>query len=330
MRIRSFHSILDDCLDAMQRGESVDGCLSRYPRQADRLRPLLQLAERVRRTRPVTPRPWAQATSWNLVRRHASDMRAGKRRHLTDAGHGIGWVRPAAVAAALLAALALGTGGTALAAQNALPNSPLYRVKLATEDVRLWFVFDDKHKADILLAQSNERTSEILAMVSKGEPVPENVLSTLSDRNGRAAEILAGQSDAGELSEKLRYQTEAQERLLLALWPDVEESAQGEYAQAVADIHNIRLSRGGALVAAVDPEELSAGVVNISGVAQKVSDGAWSVGGVEVRIDDKTIDSSQLESGVTGDFIVARSSNGRLHVLSFTNVKPDQSPAQAV
>src|SRR5437867_12458553 len=179
MRIRSFHSILDDCLDAMQRGESVDGCLSRYPRQADRLRPLLQLAERVRRTRPVTPRPWAQATSWNLVRRHASDMRAGKRRHLTDAGHGIGWVRPAAVAAALLAALALGTGGTALAAQNALPNSPLYRVKLATEDVRLWFVFDDKHKADILLAQSNERTSEILAMVSKGEPVPENVLSTL-------------------------------------------------------------------------------------------------------------------------------------------------------
>jgi len=46
MRIRTFRSILDDCLTALQQGESVEACLSRYPRHAERLRPLLTLARR--------------------------------------------------------------------------------------------------------------------------------------------------------------------------------------------------------------------------------------------------------------------------------------------
>jgi hypothetical protein len=76
MRFRSFRSILDECLAAIQQGETVETCLARYPRHAERLKPLLSLAARVRRTPPAQPRPWAQATAWNAVRHRASELRS--------------------------------------------------------------------------------------------------------------------------------------------------------------------------------------------------------------------------------------------------------------
>jgi hypothetical protein len=39
MRFRSFHSILDECVEATQHGATVESCLARYPRHAQRLKP---------------------------------------------------------------------------------------------------------------------------------------------------------------------------------------------------------------------------------------------------------------------------------------------------
>ena len=50
MAFRTFDDILDECVRALQEGDSVDSCLARYPRQADRLRPLLDLAEKVNKS----------------------------------------------------------------------------------------------------------------------------------------------------------------------------------------------------------------------------------------------------------------------------------------
>ena len=62
-------------------------------------------------------------------------------------------------------------------------------MKLASEDVHLWFVFDEQHEAEILLDQSNERTEEIRAMSRDGKEIPGIVLDALHDRNERAAAI---------------------------------------------------------------------------------------------------------------------------------------------
>ncbi len=262
MRVRSFRSILDECLTALQRGESLDACLSRYPRQADRLRPLLSISERVRRVPPAAPRPLTQGISWDRVRQ-----------------------------------------------RDSLPDSRLYPVKLATEDARVWFTFDSTHKAEILLDQSNERTQEITTMVGQGKQVPSNVLSALRDRNDRAFGILNDHPGNNDVLNRARLEAETQEKLLIALWPDVEDSARTEYTRAVADVHNSRRPSTD-VVEAVQPEELSGGVLNISGVAQKVSDGVWNVGGSEVRVDEKTFGSEQLEAGATANFVVARSASG--------------------
>lgn len=328
MRIRTFRSVLDECLAAVQRGESVEACLTRHPRHAERLRPLLVLAQRVRQTPAQAPRAWAQETAWELVRLRAADLRRGGRRWRIGLNYGA-WLRPLAVATALVLAVIGGAGATALAAQDALPDSPLYRVKLWTEDARLWFVFDDSHEAGILLDQSNERVAEITAMVQKNKDIPANVLSALHDRNQRAAAILADQPQELALKARLRDQSAAQEDLLLALWENVAESARDEYARTVALVHNTRLQGGGAAVS-ITPQDLAGGIRHIEGAASPVAEGIWNVGGLEVRIDDRTVGRAALQQGATTRLVVAVGAGGELQALSLSTISAEVPPTRAL
>ena len=317
MRIRGFRSILDECLTALRQGESVEACLSRYPRLSERLQPLLTLAQRIGHTPTATPRPWAQKTAWDLVRRRAQDLRHGRRFHPHIS---FPWLRPLAIATSLLLAVLIAAGGTAYAARDSLPDSPLYRVKLATEDVRLWLMFDDSAKAEILLDQSDERTKEIVELIQQGKPVPANVLVALRDRNSRVNSILQDRPQETVLQARMLQQSAAQEQLLLNLWNEVSNSARDEYGETVATLHNTLLRTSGTVLA-IGAEDLAGGVLNISGQAEPATDGVWLVGGVEVRIDERTIGYRELEAGSTAKFVVARGANGRLHALNLSTVK---------
>jgi len=318
---RSFHSILDDCIAAIRRGETVDACLSRYPRHADRLRPLLQLADKVRKTPIAPPRPWPQATAWNRVRQRAADLRSPRRGVRVRVSYGA-WLRPVAVTMAVLIALVSATGGTALAAQNSLPDSPLYRVKLATEEVRLLVVFDDVNKAEILIEQSDERMEEILTLARQDKMIPGNVLSALRSRNERAADILTENPEEVDLLSTLIQQSEGQEGNLILLEPTISESAYTDYTEAVAAVHNARLPGAEGLVG-VQPEELAAGVLHISGAAQPIGQSLWSVGGIEVRVDKTTIGESELQPGATANFTVGKNSRGQYRALTLTTIQTD-------
>lgn len=318
MRIRRFQSVLDECATAVQRGDTVDACLARYPQYADRLRPLLVLTERVRSTPSVAPRSWAQETAWKAVRERAADLRSGRRRAHIDTHYGM-WLRPLAVAIALLFAVLFGTGATALAAQNALPDSPIYPVKLWTEDARLWFVFDDTHKANILMDQSDTRRDEIMSMVRQGKEIPDNVLSAMRDRNERASAIVAQRPQDTTLRARLLNQSASQEQLLISLWQNVSPSARTEYTAVVALAHNTQLHASGGLVS-IQPDELSGGLQSIDGTMQPVGSGVWNVGGIEVTVDDRTIGSSELQAGTSARVIVGLSSSGRRQALSLSTI----------
>ncbi len=331
MPLRSFNTILDECLLAVQRGESVEACLARYPRQADRLRPLLALAEKVRKTPQTAPKSWSQTAAWSRVRQRAADLRS-RRRGLHLGVSYAAWLRPIAVAAVLVCALLAGGGATALAAQSSLPDSPLYRVKLASEDVRLWFVFDDAHKAEVLVSQSRERTQEITSMNAQGKRIPANVLSALRDRNERAAALLAEHPEEADLYSDLTATTAEQEELLVALQINVSHSALDEYAEAVATVHNIRLQRGSGGFVSIRPEEISAGIQTFSGSAEPIGGGVWNVGGVEVRIDGATIGYTELDKqpGATVRLSVGKNSRGDLHALSVSILQTGLAPGGSV
>jgi Domain of unknown function (DUF5667)/Domain of unknown function (DUF5666) len=329
MLFQNFDSVLDECIAALQRGESVESCLDRYPRHADRLRPLLTLADKVRKTPQLPPRPWPQATAWQRVRQRAADLRSSEPRPVrVNVPYGA-WLRPVAITVAVVAALFGTVGGTALAAQNSLPDSPLYRVKLATEEVRLLLVFDDTRKAEILIEQSDERMEEILTMTRQDEPIPGNVLSALRSRNERAADILADHPEETDLRDTLVEQSEAQEGNLVLLFPEVADSARPEYTEAVAAVHNARLPESGSL-GGIQPEELAEGVLHISGAAQPVSPNQWSVGGLDVRVDETTIGGTELQAGQTARLVVGKNSRGQLRALTLQTVPTDLPPSGSV
>jgi len=321
---RSLASILDECLAALSRGESLEACLARYPQHAEELRTHLLLAQRLGLTPRHEPRPGARSAAWQQFRTRAEDIRLGRRPRFSIS---ISWMRPLAIAAAVVLAILVAGGGTVYASQDALPDSPLYRVKLATEDVRLWFVFDDVRKAEILLDQSNERTDEIMEMVRSGKPIPGNVLDALRERNARAVRILEDHPDKLALLARAREQSAAQEGLLLALWGDLSESARDDYAEAVATLHNAQLRTTGR-PGSVAPDDLAAGVINITGQAEPAAEGLWLFGGVEVRLDPGTLgEADDLEPGQVVQVIAARGANGRLLALSVT-VTERQQPEQ--
>lgn len=319
MRFRTFRGILDECLESVRRGEAVESCLERYPKHAERLRPLLALSAQIQRAPSAHARPWAKATAWDRVRQRAGELRTGKRRHgMGRASFGAGmWLRPLAVATALMLAIFAGGGATVLASQSALPDSPLYRVKLFGEDVHLWFVFDDSHEAEILLDQSDQRMGEMLTMARKGEPIPSNVLSAMESRHERAAEIVAGlemsDTERADLLQRLLEQSASQEDALLALWDDVSPGGRDDYAAVVATLHNTRLQGSTELVLAAD--DLIGGVREIDGEA-KLEDGDWTIGGIRVAVDERTIGGRELQDGATARGVFAQASDGTWRALS--------------
>lgn len=322
MSVRSFHSILTECLESMRGGATVEQCVEKFPKHEKKLRPMLMLADRVRQTPLAAVPAGAQERAWRNVSDRVAQLREGKRGFtMPRVGFSYGrWLKPLAFTAGLTFSMFALGGGVAYASQDAMPDSPLYRVKLAGEDVRLWFIFDEKHEAQILLDQSEQRMEEILTMVSNGHAVPDNALSAMQSRNERAADILLDHPEETGLRARVLQQAHEQEDTLINLWPAVPEGARPEYARAMAHLHNIQLDGGsGNNLVSVRPEELTGGILNISGQAEEVGDGVWKVGGVEVRIDERTIGRNDLRVGTSARFVVARASNGRLHVLSLSN-----------
>ncbi len=295
----------------------MEHIVARYPRHATRLRSALALAARVQSSPRVTPRAQAQEQSWRRIRERAHQLRTGGRRVAARRANYGAVLKPAGALVAVLLLVSSFGGGLAYASQDAMPDSPLYSVKLATEDIRLWFVFDEKHEAEILLDQSDQRVDEIRGMVSQGKMIPENVLGALENRNRRAAAILQDRPEESGLRARVLTQAEEQEDLLLALWQQVSDDAHDEYTEAVASLHNVRLGGGtGTALVAMQPEELLGGILSISGQAQLLDDGTWSIGGVAVNIDDRTLGNGEIVAGLTARVVVALSANDRRQALS--------------
>jgi hypothetical protein len=188
-------------------------------------------------------------------------------------------------------------------------------------------VFDEENEAEILLDQSGERTTEIRAMSRQGKEIPGVVLSALQDRNERAAAIISEHPEAIRLRDELRGQALTQESLLVAVQSDVKPSAATDYRGAFASVHNSYLLGTGTFAKALLSEDLADGVQAVSGVVARTEDGSWTVGGITVGVDGRTISGQELIEGATAELVVGVSSNGRRHALSVTRISVSPAPS---
>jgi hypothetical protein len=155
----------------MFRGESVEDCLKAYPKQASELEPLLKTSFALMQM-PSTIQPDSEFKA--KVRSQLQGMlydkleKAGKRAKVPV------WRRKWVVAVASILIIFLAGTGVAAASRNALPDEPLYPVKLATEQVRLMTTFSDMDKAELHVRFAEHRVGEIAEMArqGKGDKIP--------------------------------------------------------------------------------------------------------------------------------------------------------------
>lgn len=148
-----FEQILEECLDDLEQGaSSVDECLTRHPKHAAQLRPILLTAARVTEGHAVRPSAAFKARARAKLTQH---IQAHPRKR---AWFNLSMLRLATnLAIVMLALLVTGT----VYAQGALPGDMLYAWKLGSE--RVWrAVAPDPVQTDIAIA--NRRLTEMNAV----------------------------------------------------------------------------------------------------------------------------------------------------------------------
>ncbi len=181
-----YASMIEDCVQRLRHGQTIEDCLAAYPQQAEGLRPLLQTALRVRTFPVAQPRPQA--------------IQAGRERMLSEAQKKINPRRPVSFEAISRYTVQIFTNFKILllgkenkgmklalrlaidlvviflissffglnASASSLPGDPLYGVKRTWEDVRLGVTLDSHARQSLEAQFALERQKEIQNMIAQG------------------------------------------------------------------------------------------------------------------------------------------------------------------
>jgi hypothetical protein len=179
MKDKEFNNILDECLERILAGESLGSCLKLYPPQAAELKPLLETVLAVREASAVRPSPEFRARARYQFRSALAEKAVPQRRPF------FGWLPQWAAALAIVLIVLLAGGGTIVAASSSMPDSVLYPVKLATENVQLALTTSEMGKARLCADFADRRVAEIVYMAERGDAHQvELVTERLDDRLG--------------------------------------------------------------------------------------------------------------------------------------------------
>jgi hypothetical protein len=164
---RQLDDIFNECYERIRSGESLKSCLKRYPKHAAELEPLLKTAFDIgRRASYIHLRP--EFKHWARVQFEGTQHHARQQRQPAKPGF-FSWRQSWSVAVAAVLILLLTGSSTVIASSNALPDEPLYPVKLATEDMRLAFAVSDTQKAQVHTQLAETRAVEVETMADQGK-----------------------------------------------------------------------------------------------------------------------------------------------------------------
>jgi hypothetical protein len=189
---KEFNNILNECLERLLvKGETIEQCLQSYPERAAKLEPLLETALVAKRASAIQPRAEFKA-------RARYQFRSALKEAATKSRPSLSWFPQWATVATIALVLLLVGGGTVVAAGNSMPDSPLYPVKLATEQVRLSLTPSQIGKARLCAELADQRVAEIVYMANKGDA---RQIELLTQRLYERLSILADLASAEEEGE---------------------------------------------------------------------------------------------------------------------------------
>ncbi|MFQ5925486.1 MAG: hypothetical protein ACE5IE_05765, partial [Dehalococcoidia bacterium] len=107
---KDLNALLDECIDRMNEGESLEECLASYPEQAEELRPLLQAIYNIRDACSPMPKATARSAARQRLDAALVDSEKGLRKPQRRPTPFFGWsrVRPAVAIVLVLALIGFG------------------------------------------------------------------------------------------------------------------------------------------------------------------------------------------------------------------------------
>jgi hypothetical protein len=196
---RSLSEILDECIERVGRGETVDVCVADYPEFAIELRDELEAAVLFQGAFDYQPSSDAKRAA-RLRMFEALERRQNRRfrfrialpKSLFATG-----TRIAATAAVAVVALVTSGTGTVFAAQSANPGDLLYGIKRTGEQVQLAFAFSETREADVLDSLIERRIEELNVVTEEGrEEFVADLVEELIDYTTRAQTIASAPVEA--------------------------------------------------------------------------------------------------------------------------------------
>jgi hypothetical protein len=185
-----FDNILDECLQRLIAGETIEACLSRYPDYAVSLEPLLRTAQNTLKATDIKPRPEFRDRARYQYQAAIREMGVKEKRSFFAV------LRPSLAMVAVMAIVLLAGGGVVVASGSSLPDNPLYQVKLATEAVRLALTPSDLGKAELNARFADARVDEIIKMADKGNAA---LVEETTDRMNQNLIAVANLTGTGEI-----------------------------------------------------------------------------------------------------------------------------------
>lgn len=164
---RKTEDIFNECYERIRQGESIESCLVEYPKEAAKLEPLLRLACRVQnRAEAIQPRPELEE---QMLTRLEGAWLYQQRQFQLRKKTGFNWQRGWALALTVVLVVIVVSGGTVAGSTQALPEEPLYPVKLAVEQATLALTFSDVDKAKGYAELAEKRALEISEVAKLGK-----------------------------------------------------------------------------------------------------------------------------------------------------------------
>ncbi|MBM3943874.1 MAG: hypothetical protein FJ317_00080 [SAR202 cluster bacterium] len=187
---QELQQILDECIERLASGESIESCVAAYPEHREQLLPLLEAAWRGFTAAEAIPvDTTAKARGLYRLNEAAVSRGVGDRKPKGLPFWKTRTARPVAIGLVALVAL-MGLGSiAAVQSSGTVPGDALYWVKTTRESVQLWMPKSDASRAHMHASLAGERGREMQVLMSKGRLVDaENALAEVRYHLSRSAE----------------------------------------------------------------------------------------------------------------------------------------------
>jgi hypothetical protein len=291
MGLPEISTILEECINQLQAGKSLEEILAQYPYYVNELRTLLETAAGMRSNQvKITPRDEAMARSRRLFVTQVSLQT--RRQSVFHSLH-----LRLAVTFAIVIFLVVGLLSTGLGSASALPGDTLYPVKLALEQVQLILAAGPVQRLKLLEDFDQVRSQEV------------NQLKTTDRMITVTFTGVPSQSKEGWMVAGVKLNVTGPEAERLANWQDFVVQVTGETEGEKVNVTDVQRR-----------------VLTFNGIIQEISSGAWFIGGIKVKLDSNTDINGTGTAGQRADVSAQRQDDGQLLALKIDIHRDNDAP----